>query len=275
MPDQYAARNYYDKSGRLLLAKGHKVTEKALAMLNDIITYNKINDENNNSEENHVINNEEIRISAKDISERMKIHNESILEYPSMLLSKILFESKAKPWWIYINALSNYIDWLYTHSLDVALISLIMSIGLGYDNEDYLQEIGLGALLHDIGKLLVPKSIILKPGCLNEQEKSYVRQHCELGISVTKQFNLSHVCTNIILQHHERLDGSGYPFGLKGDVIDDAAKIVMIADVLDAITSYRPYRNPCGLTVAFEELKNEENKLSSDFISTLMKVLQF
>ncbi len=202
----------------------------------------------------------------------MNIRNDRALEYSNKVLSTVIFESKTKPWWMFVNALGNYLDWLYTHSIDVAVISLMIAVELGYNDEE-LWNIGLGAFLHDVGKLLIPKSILQKPRPLNDMEMFYIRQHCELGISSLEPFCLSKECTDIVLQHHERLEGSGYPKGLKGDEICRNAKIVMIADVVDAITSGRPYKQAQELDIAIKILRSDEGKYSKEFISVLEKIM--
>ena len=164
-------------------------------------------------------------------------------------------------------------DWLYTHSIDVAIISLMMAVELNYKDKE-LWNIGLGALLHDVGKLLIPKSIIQKPGPLNHVEKVYIWQHCELGRCSLEPFNLPRECTDVVVQHHERLDGSGYPKGLKGNEICLNARIVMIADAVDAITSGRPYREPQTMDNAIKILRDNERKYSQDLIDLLERILE-
>ena len=210
---------------------------------------------------------------AQTFRERMNVRDDRVLEYPNKVLSIIIFESKTKPWWIYVNALSNYVDWLYTHSIDVAIISLMIAVKLGYNDKE-LWNIGLGAFLHDVGKLLIPKLIIQKPEPLNKMEMVYIRQHCELGMSSLEQYSLPKECTDIVLQHHERLDGSGYPKGLKGDEICRNARIVMIADAVDAITSGRPYKQAQEMDAAIKILRSEKGKYSKEFISVLKEILE-
>lgn len=268
MADHLANKDVYDKKGILLLRKGQKITETIITKLKRHGYYQLGEltefDENKSSVLTPVI---------KGFGARKNIRDSSILNQSSEVLSTIIFKSKNKPWWIYINALSNYVDWLYTHSIDVAMISLMMAVELGYSDEE-LFNIGLGALLHDVGKLLVPKNILQKSGPLTDIEMSYIRQHCELGMSSLEGFNLPKEYTNIILQHHERLDGSGYPKGLKGDEICRNAKIVMIADAVDAITSYRPYKQLQNMDFAIKELRNDGQKYSQEFVDLLDKILK-
>ena len=151
-----------------------------------------------------------MRLVISDFVTRKNIKDPKLLDKPAGILSKIIFESKSEPWWIYVNALSNYVAWLYTHSVDVAMISLMITNQLGYAEDDLL-NLGLGTLLHDVGKLLVPKSIIEKPGALSEAEMMIIKQHCDLGISSIERFDLPKAYTDIILYHPEKMDGSGYP----------------------------------------------------------------
>ena len=144
----------------------------------------------------------------------------------------------------------------------------MMAIELGY-GDDELVNLGIGTLLYDVGKLLVPKYIVQKPGSLTDAEASVIRQHCELGISSLENFNLPKEYTDIVMQHHERIDGSGYPRGLKGDEICRNAKIVMIADTTDSITSFRPYRQPQQMDAALKILKEEGEKYPKEYLLLL------
>lgn len=255
MEDLFAKRNYYNEKGRLLIAKGQRLTDKTINLIKKI-----------ESEESML----------KPIKQNINLYPNAIstsIEDASVIVNRILFESKTKPWRLYLNTLSNYIDWLYTHSIDVALISLKIAIVSGYNDPNFLSELGLGALLHDIGMILVPKAIVLKTENLSRDEQKLIRQHCEMGMYAIKSYNLPSVCKKIISQHHERMDGSGYPLGLSGDEIHDAAKIVMIAEVLDAITSYRPYKSAREIKLALEEIKSDSGKFAYEYVSALVTLL--
>lgn len=276
--EYYTARDIYDERGMLLLSKGQKITAQVKNRLERLgkVLPEKSSDSDNIQNVLLATNEKQSTVLTpvtKEFVERMSIHDSRILEKPNDILINIIFESKTKPWWIYVNALSNYVDWLYTHSIDVAVVSLMMAVELGYSDEE-LTNLGIGAMLHDVGKLLVPKSIIQKPEKLTDSEMSLVRQHCELGMSSLESFNLPKEYMDIVMQHHERLDGSGYPKGLKGDEISRNSRIVMIADVVDAITSYRPYRQSQSMDVAIKKLRKEKEKYPQELISLLEKILQ-
>ncbi|WP_347488533.1 HD domain-containing phosphohydrolase [Desulfoscipio sp. XC116] len=268
MSGYFTKNDVYDKNGVLLLSKGQKMTDETITRLRRHGDYKQEELVDFNSRQSVILT-----PVAKELGVRMNIRDDRLLEQPNKILSTIIFESKTKPWWIYVNALSNYVDWLYTHSIDVAMISLMMAVELGYSGEE-LFNIGLSALLHDVGKLLVPKSIIQKPGNLTGMETSCIRQHCELGMSSLEGFDFPKEYADIIMQHHERLDGSGYPKGLKGEEICHNARIVMIADVVDAITSFRPYRQPRNMDAAIRELRNGKEKYPQELIYLLEKILE-
>ncbi|MFA9381982.1 MAG: HD-GYP domain-containing protein, partial [Acetanaerobacterium sp.] len=140
--------------------------------------------------------------------------------------------------------LKMYDDYTYHHSLSVAVLSIAMGISLGFNNT-WLYELGLCAMLHDIGKLDVPLEILNKPGRLTPQEYAVVKLHPLYGANYFKGKNMIPIATyDGILSHHEKYDGTGYPFGIAGRDIPDFARILIIADVYDALTSNRPYRRP-------------------------------
>jgi putative nucleotidyltransferase with HDIG domain len=254
--------NIYNKDGTLLLAKDQELTEEIIIKLRKFGAIKEINAD--------AVHNEiEIFEYVRNLKDKFDKFDEDLLNYSSIILTDILF-TKSNSWYFCIKALSNYVDWVYAHTINVALISLIIAFKLDYTKE-MLNTLCLGCVLHDVGKLLIPKNILQKPGKLSDQEMILIKQHCELGCSMIKDLDLPSDCTDIILQHHERLDGSGYPYGLHSNKISDNAKIAMIADVLDAITSYRPYQNSRTINVAMEELKKDESKYSRNIIETLEK----
>ena len=133
-------------------------------------------------------------------------------------------------------------DCTYNHSINVALLSLVIGLAIKLPLND-LKDLCVGALIHDIGKVLVNKDLIIKKGSLTSEEYISVKKHTIKGFSYLKNIpNISTAVRLIALQHHERVDGLGYPAGLTGDQINPLAKIVAVADVYDALSSHRPYR---------------------------------
>jgi len=128
------------------------------------------------------------------------------------------------------------------HSRRVLLYSMKIAAAIG-GLETQLRTIGMGAWLHDIGKLAIPDAILLKPGPLNSQERRIMRRHVEIGYDLIKGIPFLAEAAEVILSHHERHNGSGYPLGLSGEGIPMCARIFAVADSFDAMTSDRPYRS--------------------------------
>ncbi|HEN21167.1 MAG TPA: HD domain-containing protein, partial [Desulfobacteraceae bacterium] len=115
--------------------------------------------------------------------------------------------------------------------------------------------------IHDIGKMSVPAEILVKPGRLSEIEMELMKAHPRTGYDILKVVDLPATTAEIVLQHHERLDGSGYPQGLKGEEILLEAQIMAVADVVEAMASHRPYRPSRGLEAALEEIEKNRGIL--------------
>ncbi|HOT01304.1 MAG TPA: HD-GYP domain-containing protein, partial [Acidobacteriota bacterium] len=137
------------------------------------------------------------------------------------------------------------------HSERVTRYSEIIATELGLPTEE-VENIQIAALLHDVGKIGISDSILQKPGILTEAEYAVMKQHPELGGNIMSQIQqLKHIIPGM-RYHHESLDGSGYPRGLKGDEIPLAARIIGVADAFDAMTTERPYQKPLATEEALE-----------------------
>ena len=146
------------------------------------------------------------------------------------------------------------------HQKSVAQLAYLIGERLGL-SEERLEGLKLGALIHDIGKLGIPTQILCKPSKLSEEEFALVKLHPEKGANVISEVEFPWPIKEMILQHHERLDGSGYPKGLKGDEIILEAKIIGIADVADSVLSHRPYRPSLGMGKLKEILLSGKGQL--------------
>jgi putative nucleotidyltransferase with HDIG domain len=142
----------------------------------------------------------------------------------------------------------------FGHSQTVAKYAQALAKLLGADDDDRLGRIRKGALLHDIGKIAIPDSILKKPGPLSPEEWKKIKLHPALGYGLIKEIKLVPEVGHIILYHHERYDGGGYPQGLTADEIPPEARIFAVADALDAITAHRPYRRPRDMKFARKEI---------------------
>lgn len=140
------------------------------------------------------------------------------------------------------------------HSQRVVSYTLAIADEIGWA-PDSREELGRGALLHDIGKIGVRDSILRKRGPLSPRQREEMRKHCQLGYNILKDIPFLRGAVEIVYAHHERYDGTGYPRGLSGADIPRGARIFAIADSLDAMTSARPYRKVIGFDEAAEEIK--------------------
>ena len=143
-------------------------------------------------------------------------------------------------------------DYTYGHSVNVAILSMITAINLSYGKEQLL-DLGIGAMLHDIGKTKISLDIINKPSSLTTNEFNQIKKHTTLGYEILNNImNLSDDSKAIVLCHHERFDGKGYPNNVKGEEIPESARIVAIADVYDAMTNDRVYRQKVSVDKALD-----------------------
>ena len=136
--------------------------------------------------------------------------------------------------------------------------AIARKLNLGYDVE---HSVYLASLLHDLGKFYIPAQILNKPGRLTEIEYSLIKTHPSLGYQILKKIDFPWPIADIVLQHHEKVNGSGYPYGIKGDDIMIEAKILCVADVIESISSHRPYRPALGLDSALFEIKEKQGVL--------------
>jgi putative nucleotidyltransferase with HDIG domain len=127
--------------------------------------------------------------------------------------------------------------------------------------KDKIEGLYIAGIIHDIGKINVPTEILSKPGRLSEIEFSLIKTHPQVGSDILKEMELPEEVSLIVLQHHERMDGSGYPSGLSGKDIILEARILAVADVVEAMASHRPYRPALGLDKALEEITKNKGKL--------------
>lgn len=130
----------------------------------------------------------------------------------------------------------------YVHSLAVSALMMKLAGLLDYD-DDMVRDLGVAGLLHDVGKLMIPNAILNKTGSLEAEERRVVRNHPEVGYRLLKeQGNVSELTLDICRFHHETLDGSGYPLGLKADQLSPEIRLATVCDVFEALTSARPYK---------------------------------
>ncbi|MCU7906370.1 MAG: response regulator [Candidatus Thiodiazotropha sp. (ex Epidulcina cf. delphinae)] len=182
---------------------------------------------------------EELRVAYSSLQERDRKHKESLFQ--TIAAISITLE-KRDP---------------YTagHQKRVAVVAAAIAADLGLDDH-CIEGIRLGALIHDIGKINIPAEILTRPGRLSDTEMKLVIAHSEIGHEIIRGVDLPWPVADMVRQHHERLNGSGYPDGLGADRICREAKILMVADVVEAIASHRPYRPALGIDKALAEIRS-------------------
>jgi putative nucleotidyltransferase with HDIG domain len=147
----------------------------------------------------------------------------------------------------------------FGHSITVAKYCQSLAKIVGITDETALDNIRKGALLHDIGKIAIPDAILKKPDPLSDVEWEKIKLHPVLGYGLIKEIKLVKEVGHVILYHHEKFDGSGYPKGLRGEAIPLEARMFALADALDAITSHRPYRKERDFATARREIENNRS----------------
>lgn len=263
-PGDFLAKTIFDNDGRILLREGVALTDFYLARIKRLQIYSiYISDEYSEAEIEDVIKPElrqhaikaikeaffsfekyslysnNTNIDKKNFSKEKRTYFESIGNIAKDIIDEIISKKNVMINLVDIKSMDNY---TYQHSVNVAVLSLVLGVQLQL-NQNELYTLCIGALLHDIGKTLIPKQIILKPGPLTDEEFKIIKEHTTKGYDFLKGcLEISAPARIVALQHHEKINGRGYPDNIKSKSINRFARIVAIADVYDALTSDRPYR---------------------------------
>jgi putative nucleotidyltransferase with HDIG domain len=167
-----------------------------------------------------------------------------------------------------------YDNYTYSHSLNVGILSILLASEMGIDR-NRLEDIGLCALMHDIGKVDIPIQIINKNGPVTDSEFAIIKTHPEKGVErLRKCYNVSHEVLQGVQSHHEKVDGTGYPYGYKGSRIPMFGRILAVSDVYDALTSQRSYRAAWLPNQAIEYIiANSDTQFDRDYVGHFMHIV--
>ena len=249
-PGMMTARNVISAEGRLLLAADKAVTDSYIRRLQEMGVFAiYVRNPFFEDVEIPVILDEETRTASIQTikrgfevlrNKRSELAFNNIQRTAAKIVAEILRNRLAM---IHLTEIRTHDDYAFAHSVEVCTLAVLLGVQMGYA-ESRLQELAVGALLHDVGKLMVDPEILNKPAQLTEDEMVLMRGHALFGFEMLRnqKGTLSLPSIHIALQHHEKYDGTGYPRGMKQDEILEFARIVAIVDVYDAVTSDRPYR---------------------------------
>lgn len=213
---------------------------------------------------------QEIGFGLRSLERQRKLDNEI---HEKQLTQERLSEALKST----IEAMSRTMEWRdpYTagHQKRVAMISTEIAIKMGL-SEIAIQALYMAAMVHDIGKMAVPSEILTKPTHLTDPEIQMVQSHVESGYQILKDIPFPWPIADMVRQHHERLDGSGYPHGLKGDQICLEARILAVADTIESMATHRPYRPARGLSAAMDEVRAEAGtKLDTKVVDAAFELI--
>lgn len=245
------SNSLWGNNGELVLAHDAVLTEHYISRIRTL-NYNGIYIEDDLSKDVHIYNIIDDRVRAKSVkciknvfirAEREGKLPETEIDQMESHVSNIVDDIlNNRNMMINMVDLKVFDDYTYYHCVNVAVLSIVLGVSLGLKRQD-LCDLGIGAILHDIGKVFIKQEILNKEGPLTDEEFAEIRQHSLLGYDyISKRFSISLAAQKAILEHHEKYDGTGYPNRLKGENISLFGRIIAIADVYDAMTSDRPYR---------------------------------
>ncbi|MBI5206486.1 MAG: HD-GYP domain-containing protein [Candidatus Firestonebacteria bacterium] len=285
-PGMKLARSIYNEKCDLLLAQGMELSIRYINRLMDLsvsmvyVEDERLNDVKpeeliSNNIKNMTLqaltktfNNFKDNSNNKNSNAIFNFNNINVDSLINQMLDELVHQNEVS---IDLADIKTHDNYTFLHSLNVCLMSASLGILLEY-NQLALFDLALGALLHDIGKILIPVNILNKPGKLSDEEFNVMKTHTKKGFDILKNNTpLKPISFCITLMHHERFDGSGYPQNLSDKQIHEFSRIVAIADVYDALTSDRPYRTRLMPEEAIKIMIKETGKYDPKFFEVFKK----
>jgi putative nucleotidyltransferase with HDIG domain len=273
---------YHYDDGKMLLRENIVLKDAYINRLKDLqYTHLYIREPNDTEDDLLILEpvRQETKVKASTIlketftayNQNRDIHVENLQNVVSEMIEQIFGNRDVVYNMIDIRTHDNY---TFSHSVNVCALSLLVGTWMGLNRTD-LEILGIGALLHDIGKIFISHDILNKPSLLEPNEYEIIKTHTNKGYELLKEkICISFISAHIAYQHHERVDGSGYPRGLTGDKIHRFAKIVAVADVYDAMTTQRVYREAIPSHQVLTEIKMEmEKKYDRSVVESFERVI--
>lgn len=261
-------KNLYDKHGQLLIKWGTVLKDIYIIRIRDL-GYQGIYIDDDLSRDIEIKSaiSDELRIKAvqtisdgftnssiygaKESTKNQYQHISETMNLVEQIIDEILGSDVSM---INLIDLKSFDEYTYFHSVNVCILAIMVGVGLNYDKHR-LTRLGLGAILHDIGKVFIEKDILNKNGKLTDEEYTTIKNHPMLGYNYLKNiYSVLPTVYRCVLDHHERYDGNGYPYQLIGDSISEFGRVVCICDVYDALVSNRPYRKAILPSEAIEHI---------------------
>ena len=267
-PGMLLAKGVYDAYSRVLVAKKRPLTRDYIQKLRErgyLGFY--IEDEFSDGIEVEETISAELRNKGVDALRKKNI--DATLQVAKDIVGQILHTDKIS---LDMVDLRTFDDYTYRHSVNVAVLSTIIGMGMGLE-QDMLNDLCIAAMFHDMGKLMLDTDVINKPGRLTKDEFALIKMHPQLSLDLLSgRWNISLESKEAILSHHENQDGTGYPRGLQKDEIPLYARIIHVADVYDALTSKRPYKDPYTPSESIEYLMGGCHILfDANIVNTFLK----
>lgn len=276
-PDMVLAKSLYYRDC-LILKAGCDDLEKHSGALKKLgIEYIYVEDSKSNGIEIPDAISEETRVSCKRILRQTinDFENKTVVDLSDLentihsIIDDILLNEDMQ---VSLNDISASDEYTFSHSVSTTVYSLLIARQLNYNNS-MMEKLAAGALFHDIGKILLDKSIMCKEDFLNPEEAEYIKQHTTLGYeSLKKCISLTELSRIVALYHHERMDGSGYPTGIKAGELHEIVRIVSVADAYDSLVSDQTYRNKWSSNQAVNYLiEYAETKFDTKLVSAFIR----
>jgi HD-GYP domain-containing protein (c-di-GMP phosphodiesterase class II) len=262
-PGMILARNLLSRKGQVLLASGITLTEEYLYKLRTLhvktlfvhdARYEDITIPEYLSQETQQRALAILSTTMERIYDKKTFAIDTISDIASDIVEELILQPSIN---IQLTGIATHDDYTLAHSLNCAIYTTLLARSCNFTIPQ-IKEIACGALLHDVGKIKVDKGIINKPDRLTEKEFGIIKEHPQSGFNllVKKRWEISSLVAHMAWQHHEKIDGTGYPRGLQGEEILNYARLLTITDVYEAITGHRPYRKAMNLQEAYNIIQS-------------------